>query len=751
MQYITHPLIKPDTVKLRRYQESIVARAIEDNTLVVLPTGLGKTMIAAMIAAHRLHIFPGSKVLFLAPTRPLVVQHKETFKDIITAENMQVLTGNDPPKKREEAYKINDIIFATPQTIENDALRGISLNNFSLIIFDESHRAVGNYAYTYIADEYMKQAKNPLIIGLTASPGSDKEKIEEVSKNLFIRQIEAKTEDDIDVKPYIQETKISWVKVELPAKFDEIRKIIKEILKDELTEIKKLNYTKSASVDVVNKGTLLKIQGIIQKEIAEGLSSYGAASIVAGAIKIIHALELLETQGISALSNYLDRLSKQKSKAVMHLMIDPRMKTVFRAVDELKEEGIEHPKINKVVEIVKRHKKKNNEIKILIFTQYRDSVDKIIEKLNEADILVHEFIGQAKRDGKAGMNQKAQVEILNKFKNGEYSALVATSVAEEGLDIPKVDIVIFYEPIPSEIRSIQRRGRTGRSDAGKVIILMTKKTRDEGFYWASFHKERRMKSKIGEMQKLNESDFTLEQKSLADYDSKKEEEKNKIKIFVDTRERNSGIFKILKEKVNVVVQHLVVGDYILSDRVCVERKTTEDFLQSIIDKRLMTQAAELSKNFAIPIIMVEGAAGKDIYNLRQIHPNAIRGAIATLAVNFKISIIQTQNEEDTANLLAIIAKREQVDEMRTVAIRGEKPVMSLIEKQRFIVESLPNVSGVLAKRLLEHFGSVQNVVNANEDELREVEGIGGVKAKDIGEVVRGRYEKWKKGKVEKEG
>ncbi|PKP51780.1 MAG: hypothetical protein CVT90_02960, partial [Candidatus Altiarchaeales archaeon HGW-Altiarchaeales-3] len=212
-----------------------------------------------------------------------------------------------------------------------------------------------------------------------------------------------------------------------------------------------------------------------------------------------------------------------------------------------------------------------------------------------------------------------------------------------------------------------------------------------------------------------------------------------------------GIFKILKEKVNVVVQHLVVGDYILSDRVCVERKTTEDFLQSIIDKRLMTQAAELSKNFAIPIIMVEGAAGKDIYNLRQIHPNAIRGAIATLAVNFKISIIQTQNEEDTANLLAIIAKREQVDEMRTVAIRGEKPVMSLIEKQRFIVESLPNVSGVLAKRLLEHFGSVQNVVNANEDELREVEGIGGVKAKDIGEVVRGRYEKWKKGKVEKEG
>ena len=141
---------------------------------------------------------------------------------------------------------------------------------------------------------------------------------------------------------------------------------------------------------------------------------------------------------------------------------------------------------------------------------------------------------------------------------------------------------------------------------------------------------------------------------------------------------------------------------------------------------------------------------ENLYNRRGIHPNAIRGTIASIAVNFKISIIPTQNEEDTANLLAIIAKREQEDELRTVALRGEKKAMSLAEKQQFVVESLPNVSGVLAKRLLEHFGSVQNVVNAGEFELKQVEGIGAVKARDIRQVVKRQYEKWNKEKKPKE-
>ena len=736
--YVNHPLVKPNTIKLRRYQESAVARAIDANTLVVLPTGLGKTMIAAMVAAYRLHKFSDSKVLFLAPTRPLAVQHQKTFEDILTITETVTLTGKDAIKKRSELWNANKIIFATPQTIENDITRGLDLGDVSLIIFDEAHRAVGDYSYVYIAEEYMKKAKDPLILGLTASPGSDTEKVKVICQNLLIERIEAKTEHDADVKPHIQMVKTRWVKVDLPTEFIRVKNLLEDVLRDDLKELKKWEYLKSANLSAINKRKLLKIQSEIRKEIVSGVDSFIPASLVASAIKLSYALELLETQGISPLDNYLKRLKLQKSKAVKNLMRDERMHTIISMVHDMNKLDIDHPKIGELVKIVKKHEKD----KIIIFTQYRDSVDKIIEKLNENDILAHEFVGQARKGEKKGMTQIQQTRILNNFREGKYTALVCTSVAEEGLDIPQVDLVVFYEPIPSEIRSIQRRGRTGRTDAGEVIVLMTKKTRDEGYYWASVHKERKMQNLVREMRDNFEDKG---QQTLVKYDSleknngggKERGEERKIKIYVDAREKSSEVFKVLREKAEVEIKTLAVGDYILSDRVGVERKTAKDFLQSIIDKRLLTQASELVANFPIPILIVEGT--KDLYSLRDIHPNAVRGALASLAVSFGISVISTQNEGDTANLLYVIAKREQEQEKREIALRGEKRAVTLDEKQRYIIESLPNVSAVLAKRLLEHFGGVNSVINASEKELREIEGIGERKAAEIRRVVKGRY------------
>lgn len=733
--YVTHPLIKEDTVDLRKYQESIISRAIDANTLVVLPTGLGKTIIAAMIAAHRLKNFPDSKILFLAPTRPLAIQHNRTFKKILNLDSMITLTGMDAISKRKDLWNENRLIFATPQTIENDIIRGLDLRDISLIIFDECHRSVKNYSYVFIAGEYMKKAQSPLILGLTASPGSDRETVKEICKNLFIEQVEAKTEHDVDVKPYIQETKMQWVKVELPDEFKSVKRIIEDIFRQDIRELKNYGYLESATLSKINKRILLKIQSDIRKEITSGMDSFVPASVVASAIKINHALELLETQGISTLNNYLERLKKQRSKAIKRLFLDKRMISLLKIVHDLNVMGIDHPKLDELVKIVKEHEKD----KMIIFTQYRDSVDKIIEKLNENDILAHEFIGQAMKGEKRGMSQKEQIEVLDNFQNGTYNVLVATSVAEEGLDIPNVDLVIFYEPIPSEIRSIQRRGRTGRSSAGNVIVLMAKQTRDEAYYWASVHKERKMGDIVRGMRSKFEGDFG--QQSLLTYGVKElkedEHEERRIKIFVDVRERNTGILKILREKVDIDIRQLDVGDFILSDRICVERKTVEDFLQSIIDKRLLSQAGELSRNFEIPILVIEGE--KDLYSLREIHPNAIRGAIASLAIDFGISIIPTKDEEDTAHLLYIIAKREQEERGREIPLRGEKKPLLLEEKQRYVIESFPNISAVLAKRLLEKFGSVYNVMNASKKELMNLEGIGEGKAEEIVKIIRSRY------------
>lgn len=748
--HVTHPLIKPDTLMLRKYQETIFSRAIDGNTLVVLPTGLGKTVVAAMLAAHRLYSFPDSKVLFLAPTRPLAVQHHTSFKKILNLDAMATLTGMDAVEDRKTLWHDNRVIFATPQTIENDIMRGLDLGGVSLIIFDECHRCVGDYSYVFIAGEYMKKAKNPLILGLTASPSGDKETVKEICKNLSIGIVEARTERDGDVAPYIQETDVSWVKLALPDEYKRIRTMIEDLLRQDLRALKERGFLESADIGKINKMKLLELQTSIRKDISsgtvDGTDAFAAMSLAASALKINHALELLETQGMSSLDNYLERLRKQKSKAVRRLFADERMITLSKNVHDLNVMGSDHPKLDELIRIVKPYAGK----KVMVFTQYRDSVDKIVERLNGSDILAREFIGQARKADKKGMSQKEQIKVLEDFRAGKYGVLVATSVAEEGLDIPAVDLVLFYEPIPSEIRSIQRRGRTGRSGAGKVVILMARETRDEAYYWAAFHKERRMRKVVKDMQDKPDKSLPDKaddpqtrdpgQQSLMNYAAGSPENavtEKKMKIFVDSREKCAGVLKILRENAEIEVKTLPVGDYILSDRVCVERKTVNDFLSSLIDKRLFSQAKDLAGNFAKPVMLIEGK--EDIYSVRGIGANAIRGAITSLALDYGISMFFSRDEQDTAAFLCMIAKREQEDDNRLVSLHGEKKPLGLEEKQIYVVESLPNVSSVLARRLLERFGSVQNIMNTSRKELVEVSGIGETKADEIMNTIRSRF------------
>ncbi|MFZ2455653.1 MAG: DEAD/DEAH box helicase [Candidatus Altiarchaeia archaeon] len=748
--HVKHPLIKPETLSLRKYQETIFSRAVDGNTLVVLPTGLGKTVVAAMLAAHRLYSFPDSKVLFLAPTRPLAVQHHKTFGNVLNLEAMVTLTGMDAVEDRKKLWQENKVIFATPQTIENDIMRGLDIGDVSLIIFDECHRCVGDYSYVFIAEEYMKKAHNPLILGLTASPSGDKETVKEICKNLSISIVEARTERDEDVAPYIQETDVSWVKVTLPDEFKKIKILIEDLLRQDLRALKERGFLESADLGKINKMKLLELQTSIRKDITSGTSdgtdAFAAISLAASALKINHALELLETQGMSSLDNYLERLRKQKSKAIRRLFADERMTLLSKNVHDLNVMGFDHPKLDEAIKIVKPYAGK----KVMIFTQYRDSVDKIVERLNGSDILAREFIGQARKADKKGMSQKEQIKVLDDFREGKYDVLVATSVAEEGLDIPAVDLVLFYEPIPSEIRSIQRRGRTGRSGAGRVVILMARETRDESYYWAAFHKEKRMRKVVKDMRDKPEKNLPEKtenaplkesgQLSLTSYVSETTEkgsEGKKMKIFIDSREKCTGILKILRDNAEIEIQTLPVGDYILSDRICAERKTVNDFLSSLLDKRLFSQAADLSRSFEKPIMLVEGK--EDIYSIRGISTNAIRAAITALAIDFGISVIFSRDVEDTANYLCMIAKREQ-EEGRLISLHGEKKPLSLEERQIYVIESLPNVSAILARRLLARFGSVQNIMNTSRKELMEVTGIGEGKADEIMNTIRSRFD-----------
>ena len=493
-------------IQPREYQERIFETCTQKNCLVVLPTGMGKTLIALMLAIDRMKKFPKEKVVFLAPTKPLAEQHLNYFKknlpELFGA--MELFTGEINPEKRKEIWNSADIVFSTPQCVANDVSKGLyNLEEVSLLIEDEAHRCIKNYSYNYLAKNYMEKAKHPRILGLTASPGSEESKIKEICKNLSIEEVELRTRESQDVSPYMQELEMEKIIVDLPPKWEEIRAAILRLLQDYIDELK----NRRVLFTIPTKTELIKLQKKLMLSIAKGNRNFNnllASSACAQAVKLQHALELLETQTLYGFHKYFLELvaqaQKKKSRASVRLISKPEFTFALTSSEVLLSKGYEHPKISTLKSIVEEEIKNNAEIKIIVFTQFRETARILSKMLNEIEgIKAKVFVGQAKKEteeGISGLTQKEQKKIIDDFSNREINILCATSIGEEGLDIPEVNIVIFYEPVASAIRAIQRAGRTARLMKGKIIMLITRKTRDEAYFYASRAREKKMHSAI---------------------------------------------------------------------------------------------------------------------------------------------------------------------------------------------------------------------------------------------------------------
>lgn len=757
--YIEHPFIRKDSIEARLYQQLLAGDVLKKgNTMIVAPTALGKTIVAVLVASDRLEKVKNSKILILSPSKPLAIQHESSFKEFLTVPCTSI-TGAVKTDERVKRWEESQVISATPQTVESDILNGrYSLKDVSLIVFDECHHAVGSYSYVYLASRYVKESKFNLVLGLTASPGSDKSKIKEVCENLFIQNIIVKSEDDDDVRPYFNPVKIDWVKVKMSEELEKIKESVNKALKIRLKGLKNMGVIKTVSVSKVD---ILKARGRVQNRIGRSANPpkecFQAISVLSAVINIQHSLELIETQGVSTFNKYISRLRKKKTKAAKSLLLDDNFGRAVRLAFDAERNGWEHPKLRKLTNILKKELSvdskqtklqstryvKNideNSSKIIVFTQYRDTLEMIHDKLEKEGIKSAKFFGQAAKDGEKGLTQKEQKNIIKSFKKGEFDVLISTSVAEEGIDIPAVDLVILYEPVPSEVRMIQRRGRTGRKRTGRVKVLITEGTRDEGYYWSSIRKEDRMRHQLIDPKVIEELNKTaverMENEKKVRVLDRKVETSNKPVVYADSREGNSKVIRHLTEmEMDVKVRPMAVGDYQVSDDVAIERKTAKDFVDSIMDKRLFKQATELREEFKNPLIILEG---DDFYN-GFINPNAVRGSIASIALDFGISIIPTRNAQDTAAMIKRIAIREQTGDKPHIQTRTDKKPVNMWEQQLFIVESLPNIGPVNAKKLLEHFGTVSKIINASENELMEVEGIGKKTAKNIRKVVDSKY------------
>jgi ERCC4-related helicase len=744
MSCISHPLIRPDSIESREYQLSVAMRALDGNTMVILPTGLGKTAVALLVAASRLYN-EGGRVLMLAPTKPLVEQHLRYFERYLLAKSpagsdgspFVMFTGDAPPDERTADWNRATVILATPQVIKNDLIAGrYTLADVSLLIVDECHRAVGNYAYVFLAQRYLATATKPLLLAMTASPGGVQEKVQEVCANLGIVHVETRTENDPDVLPYVFERDLEYINIDLPPDLKAAIQTINALIEERLALLASLHFTVPKREKLSMKA-LNAINAQIQQRIANrDPTGYSAASVYAECMKLRHAVTLAESQGSEVLKGYLAKLVAEGtgtggSKASQRLAQDRSFRELFERSAEWTHEL--HPKPALALGLVREQLEAFPDSRIILFATYRDTVQLLVDFLSRNGIACERFVGQATKDAEKGLSQKKQIAALTRFREGEFKVLIATSVGEEGLDVPSTDLVIFYEAVPSEIRFIQRKGRTGRTGAGRVVVLITKGTSDEVFRHVSTAKEKMMHKSmrtLGSTMNPLQKPVAVEQASIEEFTPQGP------KIVIDDRETSSKVVEVLSGMGAVIrLERLAHGDYAVGDRILVERKTARDFVDTLINRDLLGQLKEMADAVPRPVLIIEGG---DLYTQRDIHPNAIRGVLAAVTIDMGISLIYTKDEQDTAQMLFVIAKRED-SERGERKVHPHKSYHSLKEEQEYVISSFPEIGMKNARLLLAHFGTVQGIVNASLEELIAVRGIGEKTGGKIFELCRRKY------------
>ena len=769
--FIEHELIKPSSIEQRDYQTNIAAAAMKESTLVVLPTGMGKTIVALLVIADTLLKKKG-KVLFMAPTKPLVQQHAGFLKQHLLKFEPTMFTGENPPKQRKAIWTESRLVVSTPQVVENDLEEGrIELNQVDLIVFDEAHRAAGDYAYVSIGKRF-----SGLALGMTASPGSEVSKIAEVCENLGITNVEIRSELDEDVVKYTQDVRTDYVAVNVQEGMSRVVYLLKQIFDEQLTKLRGWGFLDPKKPATTRD--LLEAGNIIRARLNSGRKSFQifrAASTQGLAMKINHAVELAETQGKGALENYFDKLAKEGgekggSKASRDLVKDARFQQARTLLCGME---LDHPKLEKLVPILRQQFLAKPDSRIIVFTHYRDTCDIVTQMFEKIEgFRPVRFVGQATKGEDIGLNQKEQKEIIEKFQDGRYNILVSTSIAEEGLDIPATDLVVFYEPVPSEIRTIQRRGRTGRRRAGRVIVLVTRDTKDEAYLWSSKKKEQQMRRELDSLKRklrtrkgLPVEPSTVQrpltrveltdmmtvgpetpreelsrkvsekrgQKSLGLF--RKDLEQEGPVLIVSPRIGSAGLQTSLADLgYSTDVRDLENADVIVSNRVAVAVRTVDQFIDGISDGSILASLAKMKHEYLHPILIVQGAPEGDG---GQAGNAAVYDALSAILSEFHMPVLSTNNANETASAIHSLEKQEMAKHAKDG--RTMQTTLDVPSRQMFLVQGLPNVSATLAQRLLEKFGSVKGIADANVEELMQVDGIGKVIAEGIHTVLRKRF------------
>lgn len=499
---------------IRDYQFNMVQRGLFHNTLVALPTGLGKTFIAATIMLNWFRWTNNAQIVFVAPTKPLVSQQVNAcFNTVgIPRSATSMLTGNIQPAVRADEWQTKRVFFMTPQTLINDLKTGLcDPKRIVLLVVDEAHRATGGYAYVEVVKFLLRFNPSFRVLALTATPGATVEAVQHVIDGLNIARVEIRTEESLDIRQYAH---MRNTELEIFGNSDEISmalELFASAVRPVLNQLTAQNAYWGKDPLTITLFGLKTARDDWMRSPAGRNANWGLKgklnALFTVLMRLALPLELLKFHGIGPFYHKLKAFEEEESgKYAKEIMSNENFK---RLMNRLRmwinnPDFVGHPKLSYLQTLVMNHfidaaeghgaagGQPPSDTRIMIFSHYRDSAEEIARVLNRNGGIVraHVFVGQQASKGSDGMDQKTQLEIIEKFKKGTYNTIVATSIGEEGLDIGEIDLIVCYDCSKSPIRMLQRMGRTGRKRAGNIVLLLMRGKEENDYYKAKDNYEK---------------------------------------------------------------------------------------------------------------------------------------------------------------------------------------------------------------------------------------------------------------------
>jgi ATP-dependent DNA helicase MPH1 len=500
---------------VRDYQFNVSQKGLFHNLLVALPTGLGKTFIAATVMLNWFRWTKDAQIVFAAPTKPLVTQQVAACLGIagIPRSQTTLLTGNVPPGTRAQEWQTKRVFFMTPQTLINDLKTGIAdPKRIVLMVVDEAHRATGGYAYVEVVKFLRRFNQSFRVLALTATPGSTVEAVQAVIDGLDIARVEIRTENSLDIREYVHARNVDVQTFTNSEEMVLCMDLLSKALQPSVDQLRNMNAYWGRDPLTLTAFGLTKARQQWMASDAGRNANFGLKGKVNALFTVLaslaHSIDLLKYHGIVPFHNHLVSFKSNTDgqKGGKHQRAIVQDDSFKKLIDHIQPwcrnpEFIGHPKLGYLRDIVLNHfmdagegkeGSSTSNTRLMIFAHFRDSAEEItrVLKRHEPIIRPHVFVGQASAKGSEGMDQKKQLRVIEDFKNGTYNTIVATSIGEEGLDIGEVDLIVCYDSSASPIRMLQRMGRTGRKRAGNIVLLLMQGKEEESYIKAKDNYEK---------------------------------------------------------------------------------------------------------------------------------------------------------------------------------------------------------------------------------------------------------------------